>query len=32
MAGRITMWGAGQILHNYFGRVTEPPPESVPVQ
>lgn len=26
MAGRITMWGAGQILHNFFGRVAEPPP------
>lgn len=26
MAGRLTLWGAGQLLHSYLGRTAEPPP------
>lgn len=26
MAGRLSLWGAGQILRSWFGRTTEPPP------
>lgn len=26
MAGRITVWGAGQLLTSYFSRTTTPPP------
>ena len=26
MAGRLTMWGASQLLTTYFGKTTEPPP------
>jgi len=26
MAGRLTMWGAGQILRTYFSKTSEPPP------
>jgi hypothetical protein len=26
MAGRLSLWGAGEILQSFFGRSTEPPP------
>lgn len=26
MAGRLTLWGAGQLLRSFFGRTAEPPP------
>lgn len=26
MAGRLSLWGAGQILRTFFGRTAEPPP------
>jgi len=25
MAGRLTLWGAGQLLRSFFGRTAEPP-------
>lgn len=26
MSGRLSLWGAGQILRTFFGRTAEPPP------
>lgn len=26
MAGRITLWGAGELLRTFFGQIADPPP------
>jgi hypothetical protein len=27
VAGRLTLWGAGEILRSFFGKTAEPPPD-----